>query len=150
MVCLSASMGSTAFQNSSKNEDSWTKVRWHVCKCIWLRGLLLPRPCVWIAYYEVRASSSHVPPVRWTSQHIWRLASIKTVCSWRLPSKTTLYLLDLLAVKKEREEKNLSVFHACFFFFWGGGVWFYWFVRMWSGDSVRSWASLVALRLLNF
>ena len=35
-------------------------------------------------------------------KHIWRLASIKTVCAWRLPSKTALYLWTSGGEKKTK------------------------------------------------
>ena len=39
-------------------------------------------------------------------KHIWRLASIKTVCAWRLPSKTALYLWTFSRLKSPGRRKK--------------------------------------------
>ena len=36
-------------------------------------------------------------------KHIWRLASIKTVCAWTLPSKTALYQWTFMRPKKKKK-----------------------------------------------
>ena len=45
-------------------------------------------------------------------KHIWRLASIKTVCAWRLPSKTALYLWTFSRLKRSGREKKKKVSEA--------------------------------------
>ena len=38
--------------------------------------------------------------------HIWRLARIKTVCAWKLPSKTALYQWTFMRPKRCGEKNN--------------------------------------------
>ena len=40
-------------------------------------------------------------------KHIWRLASIKTVCAWKLPSKTALYQWTFMRPQRCGEEKKM-------------------------------------------
>ena len=47
-------------------------------------------------------------------KHIWRLASIKTVCAWRLPSKTAMHPRDpSCGYKGARKKKSDAAFHRC-------------------------------------
>ena len=39
-------------------------------------------------------------------KHIWRLASINTVCAWRLPSKTALHQRTFLRLNRSGGKKN--------------------------------------------
>ena len=63
-------------------------------------------------------------------QHIWRLASINTVCAWRLPSKTALHQRPFLRLKrsegKKNKQKKKTNGSETRIFFIPGGINFFW------------------------
>ena len=48
-------------------------------------------------------------------QHIWRLASINTVCAWRLPGKTALHQRTFLRLKRSEGKKIKLLTLTCAF-----------------------------------